>query len=566
MKQYKPLFPSFCALLCLGLGAFLYMIGSLAPNASASGILALPPDLVYNDKSNTWTGSTSQSWAGVSHTLPMIVVANVPALPATGCTAGELAIVTAATPGQQMYQNSGTGACVWTQQLNSGTSTGGGISVYSSPASVALTGTQFFPIGGGGTPSTTETNVDVDSPSSATVANFFVQLSGAPGMGNSVAFTARKNASDQALTCTAANAATSCSDTTHSFMVAQGDLLTVKAVTTGTILSSLNVIFAVQFGQITATGSVNNCASAGAVAYYTASGTAVSCQAVTGLGKFGSGAPAAAVASDVVNLFTGCSGVLYLGADGACHASAGGAAVGYGAYSGLPGSCTHTSTQSDLYYANDSIYALSICTATNTFTPTFLNHPATAPPNNFTGTNMGSATVTTLTGGPIRMHSPSNAGNNINIQKIAAPATPYTITGIIQPRFFNTNFYEGGLALIDSVGGGLIVCGVQVASGNFPGTPPLGVNAFGHASVTSSGSSIGTGATTGEIAYTGVATLQIGDDGTNVTCSYSEDLGNTFFTLYTAARATFLGRAPNQVGWVTNAINAESYTTLISWH
>ena len=62
-----------------------------------------------------------------AHTLPAIVVANVPALPSTGCTAGELAIVSSATPGQQIYENSTTGSCTWTQQT---ASSGGNTTTY----------------------------------------------------------------------------------------------------------------------------------------------------------------------------------------------------------------------------------------------------------------------------------------------------------------------------------------------------------------------------------------------------------------------------------------------------
>lgn len=68
---------------------------------------------------NTFTGGT-QDASGAPHTLPVKVVANTGLLPAT-CTAGELALVTASTLGQQIYECSAGN--VWTQQLNSG---GGG--------------------------------------------------------------------------------------------------------------------------------------------------------------------------------------------------------------------------------------------------------------------------------------------------------------------------------------------------------------------------------------------------------------------------------------------------------
>jgi len=77
-------------------------------------------DLNLNSHGLTLAGTAN--FAGAVHTLPTIVVANVGALPASGCTPGELAVVTAATAGQQIYENSGTGTCTWTQQAGPGAS------------------------------------------------------------------------------------------------------------------------------------------------------------------------------------------------------------------------------------------------------------------------------------------------------------------------------------------------------------------------------------------------------------------------------------------------------------
>jgi len=81
----------------------------------ASSILALPPTVVQTNQSNAYTTGT-QNFASAVHTIPTIVVALVGSLPSTGCTPGELAFVTSAALGEQVYENSGTGACVWTQQ------------------------------------------------------------------------------------------------------------------------------------------------------------------------------------------------------------------------------------------------------------------------------------------------------------------------------------------------------------------------------------------------------------------------------------------------------------------
>jgi hypothetical protein len=128
-----------------------------------------------------------------------------------------------------------------------------GIVTYSGP-SLTFTGTAFFPIGGGGLSSTTETNVDLAAPASATVKNFTVQLSAAPGTGNSIAFTWRDNATSTAITCTVSGSATACSDLTHSFTAAAGDLLDIQAVTAGTILSASTAVMGTQVGIATSGG------------------------------------------------------------------------------------------------------------------------------------------------------------------------------------------------------------------------------------------------------------------------------------------------------------------------
>ena len=142
--------------------------------------------------------------------------------------------------------------------------TGAGIVTYSGP-SLTFTGTQYFPIGGGATASTTETNVDIDAPAAVTIQNMTVQMSAAPGVGNSVVYTWRKNASSTVLTCTISGAsATSCSDTTHSFTTASLDLLDIQTVTTGTVVGTPTVVMAAQVG-IGTTGSVASFSGDGAL-------------------------------------------------------------------------------------------------------------------------------------------------------------------------------------------------------------------------------------------------------------------------------------------------------------
>jgi hypothetical protein len=81
--------------------------------------------LVKTNQGNTYSAGT-QNFSSATHTLPTIVVASSGSLPGT-CTAGELAFVTGATAGQNIYECGS--ANTWTQQLNSGV--GGGVSSFS---------------------------------------------------------------------------------------------------------------------------------------------------------------------------------------------------------------------------------------------------------------------------------------------------------------------------------------------------------------------------------------------------------------------------------------------------
>jgi hypothetical protein len=110
--------------------------------------------------------------------------------------------------------------------------------------------------------STTEASVAQKINPLTTWSQFGATLSTALGSGDSVVFTWRSAGSDQALTCTIADPAVTCSDTTHSFTNAAGDLMSVKAVFTGTIVVTPIFTFAVQAG-VTVTGPTGPTGPAG---------------------------------------------------------------------------------------------------------------------------------------------------------------------------------------------------------------------------------------------------------------------------------------------------------------
>ena len=298
---------------------------------------------------------------------------------------------------------------------------GGGITVYSGSALTVTAATYYFPVGGGALPSTTEANVDVEAPSPATLANFYVQMSVAFGTGNSGVFTWRKAGSSQSLTCTISGvSATTCSDVTHSFNVAQGDLIDVQLVTTGTIVVMPNIVMAVQFGTTGSNGTVN-AGTSGQLGYYAASGTAIS------------GGPPA---SSIVNAFSGCSGTLALLANGACGTS--GTTPGYGPIASLPGSCSTNGLQ---YITTDSPY-IFVCNGA-TYDATVFGYKVVQPNlSNFTALNAG--TTDTTHGGIIAYGARGGSGA---FYDIAVPGSgayyidmAYTASGTDSDLYPNGNF------------------------------------------------------------------------------------------------------------------------------
>lgn len=185
---------------------------------------------------------------------------------------------------------------------------GGGIVTYSGP-SLTITGTLYFPIGGGGVSSSTETNVDVEAPSAATVTNFFAQLSGTLTSGNAV-ITWRKNAADTAVTCTITSG-TSCNDTTHSFTVTQGDLVDIKVVASSSSVG-LTLVMATQFGTTGSSGTVNT-GSINQLGWYAGNGTSISGLATANSGVLitsAGGVPSIGTTLPNINIGTPTGGVL----------------------------------------------------------------------------------------------------------------------------------------------------------------------------------------------------------------------------------------------------------------
>lgn len=123
---------------------------------------------------------------------------------------------------------------------------------------VFASGTFYLNFNGGygvGTESVTQ-NI---APLAFTVKNLYANVSAAPGVATSRAYTGRLNGSNQTLTCTISNTNTACTpDTTHNFTVAAGDLLGWSSVPTGSPGFALHYVSAVVYIAPPAAPTVNS--------------------------------------------------------------------------------------------------------------------------------------------------------------------------------------------------------------------------------------------------------------------------------------------------------------------
>ena len=78
--------------------------------------------------------------------------------------------------------------------------------------------------------SRTEAEVTLPIPTGGTFSNFYVVLSGPPGVGKAWTFVVRWNATDTPVTCTIADNATACNDTVHNAPYGSGDLFSIRVI------------------------------------------------------------------------------------------------------------------------------------------------------------------------------------------------------------------------------------------------------------------------------------------------------------------------------------------------
>lgn len=101
------------------------------------------------------------------------------------------------------------------------------------PGAITAGVTTYCGFGGVAAYSATETDVKFPCPVAGTVKALYATADGSPGGSETFVYTVRKNGVDQTLTCTTSAAGLTSNDTTHSFTVAAGDVLSMKIVTSG---------------------------------------------------------------------------------------------------------------------------------------------------------------------------------------------------------------------------------------------------------------------------------------------------------------------------------------------
>lgn len=198
----------------------------------------------------------------------------------------------------------------------------------------------------------------------------------------------------------------------------------------------------------------------------------------------------------------------------------------------------------------------------------FINGKPVTPPvsGNFSWANQNTSTATTQTNGASVLGFACNGATlNLSMWFFAAPATPYTRTFRIKPDVnWGVSTTVVGIGFMESATGKisqLILQGGTTGGGftvynftnftTFSASPP-GNNAFGVVNTAFAGND-------------GII-LQVGDNGTNLTYSWSQD-GVNFWTGSTVARNSFFTTAPDRVGVIGNcqlASGGPMNVTLIS--
>lgn len=234
-----------------------------------------------------------------------------------------------------------------------------------------------------------------------------------------------------------------------------------------------------------------------------------------------------------------------------CIGAAGGGNVTYtGTYAALP--APGAVAAGDLYFPSDSFYQLRSTGVVWAYWGPLL--PLVYPPalGSFTWVNQETATATTTNGG-IALYGPGSATDDVRLLKMAAPATPYTITIAFTLTARYSDYAWAGFAWRQSSDGKLVVAGPHTA-----GLADFSVAKFADVNTYSAEYAGWNLRVVGPLLF-----IRATDNGVNRIVSISTD-GQNFLQVHSVGRTDFL--TADEVGFFVNSRNSTAiYLTLIHW-
>lgn len=230
--------------------------------------------------------------------------------------------------------------------------------------------------------------------------------------------------------------------------------------------------------------------------------------------------------------------------------TAGGAGGSIGTIGARPSAAALGSN--NLYFATDS-YQLSRSNGATyaVFGPVY---PITPADNTtFSWVNQGTATLGT-NGGALLLSAPASGGVDVKLRVATAPATPYTITALVETGNNGTNFAWSGLAFRASGSGALVLFGPLSDTGR----QDLTVAKYNNPT------SFSATYTTARQATSRTWWLRISDNGVNRISSWSPD-GFNWIQVHSVGRTDFL--TADQVGFFADSNTSSNplYISVLSW-
>lgn len=188
--------------------------------------------------------------------------------------------------------------------------------------------------------------------------------------------------------------------------------------------------------------------------------------------------------------------------------------------------------------------------------------PVTPPIDaNYAWINQGGASVV-ANAGSVFLLAPAGSGINWRIRKKAAPATPYTITGMFLITGLFPDFHQMGLLFRNASSGKLALFTLQGNDGGVLTGSKCSLNSLTYASPTSFNALYkASNFWPGKVVF-----MRIADNGVNRICSLSPD-GQNWIVFHTIVRTDYF--TADEVGFAVNSEQSgatdDASMTLISW-